>query len=115
MQVADVCLWCIMKLQHQIFLTTKWTILMSYPTKNTASPLLALCVTDTSNKNRSNTFVSPEVIRPYPKAGPRKSVRTGRKKGRTSILTDTQEKLAIESELEARKRKRRKLRKLKQK
>ncbi|KAK9878424.1 hypothetical protein WA026_022064 [Henosepilachna vigintioctopunctata] len=83
------------------------TNVISY-TKNTASPLLPLCVTDTSNKNTSNAFVSPEVIRPYPKAGPRKNVRTERKKGRTRILTDTPEKLAIENELEARKRKKEK-------
>lgn len=46
----------------------------------------------------STSFVSPEQIKPYPKAGPRKGTVKGRKRGRTRILTDTPEKLAIESE-----------------
>lgn len=91
------------------------TNVIAWP-KNTASCLLPLCVAETSSKNRSNAFVSTEVIRPYPKAGPRKGVTKGRKKGCTRILTDTPEKLAIESELDARKRKKEvKVRKVKAK
>jgi len=37
-------------------------------------------------------------IRPLPKAGPRTTTKTGRKRGRTRILTDTQKKLQIEKE-----------------
>lgn len=51
-----------------------------------------LCVSNTS----ISTYVSPHNIRPYPKAGPRKNIEKGRKKGATKILTDTPEKEAIE-------------------
>jgi hypothetical protein len=44
--------------------------------------------------------VSPEVVRPYPKAGPRKNTRKPRKSGKTRILTDTPEKNQIEKEFE---------------
>ncbi|KAG5867166.1 hypothetical protein JTB14_014253 [Gonioctena quinquepunctata] len=40
-------------------------------------------------------FVSPEILRPYPKAAPRK-VKGGRKEGKPRILTDTPEKDAME-------------------
>jgi DDE superfamily endonuclease len=36
-----------------------------------------------------NTQLQLEVMAPYPKAGPRKATRRGRKKGKTAILTDT--------------------------
>ncbi|KAJ8703930.1 hypothetical protein PYW07_013224 [Mythimna separata] len=54
-------------------------------------------------KPSTSAFVSLEVIRPHPKAGPRKGSGKGRKKGKTRILTDTPEKLAIENEWAARK------------
>ncbi|XP_065124996.1 uncharacterized protein [Paramisgurnus dabryanus] len=41
---------------------------------------------------------SPSLIRPFPKAGPRKETRKGRKKRRSEILTDTPVKLALEEE-----------------
>lgn len=44
-------------------------------------------------------FVSPEVIRPFPKAGARKTNGRGRQKGRTRILTWTPEKQQIEEML----------------
>lgn len=50
-------------------------------------------------------YISPEVIRPYPKAGPRKTITKGRKKGSTKILTDTPEKIAIENESREREQK----------
>lgn len=59
-------------------------------------------------KPSTSAFVSPEVIRPHPKAGPRKGSGKGRKKGKTRILTDTPEKLAIENEWAARKQKKEK-------
>lgn len=40
--------------------------------------------------------VTPESVRPYPKAGPRKLTGMTRKKGKTRILTDTPEKRLIE-------------------
>ncbi len=33
--------------------------------------------------------VSPELVRPFPKAGPRKEPRKGRKRGQTQIITDS--------------------------
>jgi hypothetical protein len=61
------------------------------------------CVTDiVSPEGTSKTqdcltdIVSPEQIRPYPKAAPRKQ--TGRRKGKTRILTDTPVKAELEQE-----------------
>lgn len=51
--------------------------------------------------NGNPTFVSPELVRPYPVAPPRKKTTAGRKPGRTRILTDTPEKLEIEENLKA--------------
>lgn len=45
---------------------------------------------------------SPEQVRPFPKAGPRKQTRRGRKKGKTSILTDTPVKQQIELDFQQR-------------
>lgn len=53
----------------------------------------------------NKVFISPEMIRPHPKAGPRKIKGIGRKRGTTRILTDTPEKLAIENEIRARQEK----------
>ncbi|KAI4455452.1 hypothetical protein MML48_9g00007883 [Holotrichia oblita] len=49
-------------------------------------------------------FVSPEVLRPYPKAPVRKESTKGRKRGRSMIATDTPEKLEIEKRQEKRNR-----------
>lgn len=54
---------------------------------NEASPSLSLT---------NRLIVSPEEIRPYPKALPRKQTREGRPKGKLLILTDTPEKERIE-------------------
>ncbi|MEE4247471.1 MAG: hypothetical protein V2I33_18840 [Kangiellaceae bacterium] len=48
-------------------------------------------------------YVSPEAVRPFPKAPPRKS-KGGRKRGATMILTDTPIKARIQSEIVARKK-----------
>ena len=40
--------------------------------------------------------VSPELVRPFPKAGPRKEPRKGRKRGQTQIITDSPVKQALE-------------------
>lgn len=45
----------------------------------------------------SPTLISPAIIRPHPKAEPRKETRRGRQKGRSRILTDTPEKQEIEN------------------
>ncbi|XP_023019368.2 uncharacterized protein [Leptinotarsa decemlineata] len=58
------------------------------------------CSKSVENLNRSNTLqdraelnlISPEVLRPYPKAMPRKSVRSKRKKGKSAVITGTPEK-----------------------
>ncbi|KAG5879955.1 hypothetical protein JTB14_024548 [Gonioctena quinquepunctata] len=43
-----------------------------------------------SNSCRAElNLISPEVLRPYPKAMPRKSVQVNRKKGKSAIITDT--------------------------
>lgn len=44
----------------------------------------------------SKLLISPAIIRPHPKAAPRKSSNRGRPKGRSCILTDTPEKNRIE-------------------
>lgn len=42
---------------------------------------------------------TPEEVRPFPKASPRKNTRKGRKRGETQILTDTPVRVRIEQEL----------------
>lgn len=54
------------------------------------------------------TYFSPEMIRPHPKAGARKTIKKGRRKGATKILTDTPEKETIEKEYRDREEKKRK-------
>ncbi|KAK9738429.1 hypothetical protein QE152_g9916 [Popillia japonica] len=44
------------------------------------------------------TVVSPEVVKPHPKAEPRKSTNKGRAKNKSRILADTSEKQAIEAD-----------------
>ena len=46
----------------------------------------------------SLNILSPEEVRPFPKAGPRQDVRKARKKRQTAILTDTPIKEALEQE-----------------
>lgn len=41
---------------------------------------------------------SPEIVRPYPKAGSRKAANTNRRKRKSAILTDTPEKNALEEQ-----------------
>jgi hypothetical protein len=47
--------------------------------------------TDLSSINVT-VFILPEIIRPHPKAGPRKEATKGRKRGKSKILTDTPQK-----------------------
>lgn len=47
----------------------------------------------------SSQIVSPEVVRPLPKAEPKKKKQCGRKPGKSRVLTDTPEKKAIENSL----------------
>ncbi|CAG5048248.1 unnamed protein product [Parnassius apollo] len=51
-----------------------------------------------------NILMSPEAIRPFPKAPPRKNNTTRNRKGKTRVLTDTPEKEELEL-LAAKKRK----------
>lgn len=46
----------------------------------------------------ANISFSPEIIMPFPKAGPRGEVQKGRKKRKAAILTDTPEKNALAEE-----------------
>ncbi|KAG5867000.1 hypothetical protein JTB14_018163 [Gonioctena quinquepunctata] len=48
------------------------------------------------NSTPTRAILSPQDIKPFLKAAPRKSSNRGREKGRTIILTDTPEKEAIE-------------------
>ena len=41
------------------------------------------------NIDNASAYVSPSDIIPFPKSAPRKTIRGGRKKGSSSILTDT--------------------------
>ncbi|XP_041348823.1 uncharacterized protein LOC121368245 isoform X1 [Gigantopelta aegis] len=50
--------------------------------------------------NKTSKLVSPEEIRPYPKAGVRKGKVVNRKRGRTRIVTDTPEKEELMKEQE---------------
>lgn len=38
------------------------------------------------------TFISPEEVRGFPKALPRKQIRKGRERGRSAAITETPEK-----------------------
>ncbi len=67
------------------------------PSTNQAIPGPSKPAITISHAISTNTL-TPEDIRPYPKAGPRKKVRQQRKKGKTAILTDTPVKDALEAE-----------------
>lgn len=58
------------------------------------------CAAEFGELNSSNSVscVTPEQVRPLPKAKPRTSKRGGRKPGRCRILTDTPEKKEIEEQ-----------------
>jgi hypothetical protein len=51
-----------------------------------------------STSSVETNLVSPEQMRPFPKAGARKVNRAGPKRGRCRVLTDTPEKEEIETE-----------------
>ena len=57
------------------------------------------------SQTRGTVNVTPDLVRPYPKAGPRKLDGMKRKKGKTRILTDTPEKRLIEMKEKERQRK----------
>lgn len=57
----------------------------------------------TDLNNTTSTFISPEHIRPYPKATIQNKLnRKGRKKGKSAVLTDTPEKIELEAKYNAR-------------
>lgn len=64
------------------------------------------CPQKTPEKTEPTKIITPEQLKPYPKAGPRKTESNrGKKPGRTRILTDTPEKEEIEkAEMKKRKK-----------
>lgn len=60
---------------------------------------------DDNSHIQSFNIISPEIILPFPKAAPRIKKNTGRKQGKTRIITETPEKNEIEEQQSARKRK----------
>nr|CAD7435095.1 unnamed protein product [Timema monikensis] len=68
-----------------------------------------LCQPSTSPSANDSYVVSPEIFRPFPKAGPRKTtIRGGRRSGKTRILTDTPVKNEIQEEFKKKEEKKRK-------
>lgn len=62
----------------------------------------------TPNKNKVDNLkvITPEQVKPFPKAGPRKNRnKFGKKPGKTRVLTDTPEKCEIEREQQKRQQK----------
>ncbi|KAF2891538.1 hypothetical protein ILUMI_14635, partial [Ignelater luminosus] len=57
------------------------------------------------NPTEEAETITPDSVRPYPKAGPRKLIGMKRKKEKTRILTDTAEKRLIEMAEQKRQRK----------
>ncbi|CAH2088095.1 unnamed protein product [Euphydryas editha] len=55
----------------------------------------------------TSKYISFDIIKPHPKAGPRKCNRKGKKKGATKIITDTPEKNEIEEEARKKEEKKR--------
>lgn len=55
--------------------------------------------------SRGTSAFSPEAVLPFPKAGPRKQAKLGKKKRRAAILTDTPEKDALADEQMTRQKK----------
>lgn len=78
-----------------------------------AEPLNLQSASTNSNDNpvastsKECVMISPEIVRPFPKAGPRKQVKKSCRKMRSAIITDTPEKDRIE-EIELNKRKKNK-------
>ena len=65
---------------------------------------MASPIQDNAHQNQTDNasaYVSPSDIIPFPKSAPRKTIRGGRKKGSTSILTDTpvRDRIAAATEL----------------
>ncbi|KAK9753569.1 hypothetical protein QE152_g1968 [Popillia japonica] len=51
---------------------------------------------------KSNTMLSPQDVRPYPKVRPRTNSTKGRKKGKPRILMEAPEKIRLEEEIKDR-------------
>lgn len=67
-------------------------------TSDPVIPTLSLPSTSNERISTSGSQFSPEVVRPFPKVGPRKHSGRGRKQRRSAVLTDTPVKIAIENE-----------------
>lgn len=63
---------------------------------NNAAEDISISSTISGPSSNCLTKVTPESIRPFPKAGPRKPTLKGRKKGKSTILTETPEKFQVE-------------------
>ena len=79
---------------HQQPPTTTVATVHQQPEDSVAATVLQAVDAQISLPSTSHV-ISPEHIRPFPKACPRKGVRRGRQPGRTRVLTDTPEKDAI--------------------
>ena len=65
---------------------------------DSAGPVIQPPTPSCSGSSKSVTPSSVHSIRPLPKAGPRQTMKKGRKRGRTRVLTDTPEKEQLELE-----------------
>jgi len=81
---------------------TKTSVIGS-TSENQKSPNDAIASTsavqELPNALNSNQIISPAIVMPFPKAPPRKRPTSGRKPGKSRILTDTPEKNQIEEAL----------------
>lgn len=87
-------------------------ILPCTPSTSEASMLSTADILPCTPSTSEVPMLSPSDIRPFPKAGPRKLSKKGRRRGRTKILTDTPEKEEIERQA-TQKRKKLKIKKRK--
>ncbi|ESO05360.1 hypothetical protein HELRODRAFT_171748 [Helobdella robusta] len=65
-------------------------------------PHLSIRVPESTCRDQQKSNVTPEMIRPFKKTGPRKTSTGNRKKGKTQILTDTPVKAELEACQQAR-------------
>lgn len=81
--------------QAKIF---KYSTDRAYPVKEQADQnryILKLSHPSTLTSSIDNVVMNPEFLRPLPKPEPRKPTTKGRKKGKSTILTETPEKMEL--------------------
>lgn len=69
------------------------------------TPVPSSSISSPEYNSSTAKIVTPEMIRPHPKAAARKNTKRGRPKGKSIILTNTPEKLAIEEKKRVKKKK----------